>query len=374
VIKVCHIADHLTGKADGIFTQLFLQARFSDKNKLEYHLIIAYPIQNLNLLEDLDVHIKILPNLKSKFPLIAGFQLFSYIKKNGIDVLHTHFLKPFILIGILNIFLRKGALYNYHGLSFDNVFNNKIEIAIYKFFNFFINLVKSYDLIIVPSKESKRKLQNENRFRIPIESYYLGMDTNLLTEKPDRKLVRFFENLKTDNLIIGIIARIDIAKRIDNALRIFNKLLQYNSEIVLVVIGDGDKTEEIQLVITQFGLSGKVHLLGFVPNARIYIKYFDIFLLTSDYEGFPIAIWEAMSSGVPIVSSDVGGIKDILEEENCGCTYPVQNLDDGVKCILDLLNDKSKRNRLGENGFNAIISKYRIEKFIDKIDKLYKKI
>jgi glycosyltransferase involved in cell wall biosynthesis len=364
----------LTGKADGIFTQLTLQFRFSDKKRFEHHLIIAYPIENLAVIEDLGIKYKILPNLKSKFPIIAFFQIISYVKKNRINVLHTHFLKPFVLIGILNLFMRKGCLYNYHGLSFDNLFNNKIETAIYKFFNFYINLVKSYDLIIVPSEESKRRLQNENRFRIPIESYYVGMDINLLSEDLNTKLKQFFENLKNEYLIIGIVARIDIAKRIDNALRIYGELLKYTSKTTLVILGDGDQTDEIKFLMNKMGLTSKVHLLGFVPNARSYIKFFDIFLLTSDYEGFPISIWEAMASGIPIVSSDVGGVKEILENENCGYTYQVRNLNDATKRLLELVEDKSKRIHLGKNGFNAIREKYRTERFIDKMDKIYENL
>lgn len=364
----------MTGKADGIYTQLYLQFKLLNKNLFEHHLILAYPIENIAAFKEFGVEVKIFPNLKSKFPLIAFFQIISYITKNRIDVLHVHFLKPFVLIGIINTLLRKGCLYNYHGLSFDNKFNNKIETTIYKFFNFFINLTKSYDMIIAPSEESKRKLQNENRFRIPIKDYCLGMDIHLFSGDLDPKLKELFENLKKDSLIIGIVARIDIAKRIDNALYIFNKLLKYHPEITLVIMGDGDQTDDIKLIINKMSLREKVHLLGFVPNARLYIKYFDIFLLTSDYEGFPIAIWEAMASGIPIVSSDVGGVKEILENENCGYTYPIQNLTDATELLLDLLKDESKRIKLGKNGFNAIKNKYPTRRFIARIQKIYENL
>ena len=312
MIKVCHIADHMTGKADGIYTQLLLQFRFMDKNCFEQHLILSYPIENLKEYEKLGIKVKILPRLKSKIPIIAFLQIASYIKENKIDVLHVHFLKPFVIIGIANIFLRRGAIYNYHGLSFDNLFNTRIESAIYKFFNRLINVLKTYDLIIAPSQESKRKLLNERRFNLPIESYYVGMDINMFSDVINPEIINFFKNKKRDNLIIGMVARIDVAKRIDNAIRIFAELLKEYPDVTLVILGDGDKTEYVRELIEQLGISEKAILLGYVPYARNYIKYFDIFLLTSDYEGFPIAIWEAMASGIPVVSSDVGGIKEII--------------------------------------------------------------
>src|SRR3989339_1240862 len=337
MIRVCHIADHMTGKADGIYTQLLMQFRFMDTNRFEQHLILSHPIENIEIYKELGVKIKLLPKLKSKIPLIAFLQTVFFIKKNKIDVLHVHFLKPYIIIGIANLFLRKGAIYNYHGLSFDNLFNSRTESMIYKIFNRFINFVKSYNLIIAPSEESKRRLLVEKRFCIPIESYYVGMDVNILSGRLDSKLEVFFEDLKKDNLIIGMVARIDIAKRIDNAVKIFVELLKEYPGIKLVILGDGNKTDDVLRVIDQMGVSEKVYLLGYVPNARNYIKYFDIFLLTSDYEGFPIAIWEAMLSGVPVVSSDVGGIKEIIDRENCGYTYPVQNLQVAKDSLLELI-------------------------------------
>lgn len=372
MIKVCHIADHLTGKADGIFTQLYLQFKFSDKNLFENHLVLPYRIENLEIFKILDVRIIIFPNLSAKFPIKAFFQIINYIRKNKIDVLHIHFLKPYALVGILNTFLRRGCLYNYHGLSFDNLFNTKFESRIYKIINFYINMVKSCDLIITPSNESKLKLLNEKRFRIPIESYYLGMDLNLINDSTNKITQEFFEDIKKDNLIVGTIARIDIAKRIDNALIIFKTINKYYPHTILVILGDGDKTDEMKLIIEKMGLEKKVYLMGYIPNARLYIRYFDIFLLTSDYEGFPIVIWESMASGVPIVSSDVGGIKEIIENENCGYTYPVNNLTQAEKLILDLISDEPKRIELGRNGLNAITNKYSPGNFICKIQNIYK--
>ena len=69
-------------------------------------------------------------------------------------------------------------------------------------------------------------------------------------------------------------------------------------------------------------LNQNVKMLGYIPNAKLYIKYFDLLLFTSDWEGLPLSVWEAMAAKVPIVSTDVGGVKEILEKEKCGLTYP----------------------------------------------------
>ena len=118
-------------------------------------------------------------------------------------------------------------------------------------------------------------------------------------------------------------------------------------------------------------LTENISMMGYVPNVKLYIKYFDLLLFTSDWEGLPLSIWEAMAVKVPVVSTDVGGIKEILESEDCGIIYPRGDIDKGVKAIMELLLDSKRRETMGENGYNAIKSKYNSEGLADFFNDLY---
>ncbi len=102
----------------------------------------------------------------------------------------------------------------------------------------------------------------------------------------------------------------------------------------------------------------KVKFLGYIPNAGIYLKYFDLSLFTSDWEGMPITLWEAMASSLPIIAPNVGGMKEIIKKEDCGLIYSTCNIEECANLIVKLLADKKRREQMGNNGFLAVKEKY----------------
>jgi glycosyltransferase involved in cell wall biosynthesis len=111
-----------------------------------------------------------------------------------------------------------------------------------------------------------------------------------------------------------------------------------------------------------------------VKELQSYYKYFDILLFTSDWEGMPITIWEAMANGVPVVAPDVGGFKEILEENNCGLVYKPGNINEAEEKLLQILDDAELKNTLGLNGYQAIKSKYTEKNFINTLEQYYDQI
>lgn len=121
----------------------------------------------------------------------------------------------------------------------------------------------------------------------------------------------------------------------------------------------------------KYDIDKQCKFYGYVENASLYVEYFDLLLLTSDWEGFPISVWEAMSKGIPILSSDVGGIKEVVESENCGIVYTKNDLHSATQIILDLIRKPKTLKTLGSNGKVAINNKYSLENFTKSIEKFY---
>jgi glycosyltransferase involved in cell wall biosynthesis len=108
-----------------------------------------------------------------------------------------------------------------------------------------------------------------------------------------------------------------------------------------------------------------------VENAPAYLKYFDLLFLTSDWEGMPAVIWEAMANGVPILSSDVGGVKEILESVYCGLVYDKDDIPTIVNIMKGIINETEKLKTMGNNGKLAIEGKYTLQNFSNTIDDFY---
>ena len=240
-------------------------------------------------------------SLKKKFSIKSFIQFYSFVKSHKIDIIHTHFLKPYSISGIVNIFLRKKMIYNYHGLFIENLYNSKSEKFIYRNIHRIINYLNVVDLALVPSNTGKQMLLNETSLFKFIKVYYNGYDS-IVDKQPSSEIVSIFSHLKKAFHIVGIIARIDIQKRIDIALEIAKEITRVRNDVYFVILGDGDLEGEMAKKIESMNLNQNVKMFGYVPNAKLYIKYFDFtFLFTSDWEGLPLSVWEAMAAKVTIV-------------------------------------------------------------------------
>ncbi|MGA7836555.1 MAG: glycosyltransferase, partial [Ignavibacteriaceae bacterium] len=171
-----------------------------------------------------------------------------------------------------------------------------------------------------------------------------------------------------------IVARMEAQKRIDLSLNIANKLIQKHKNIFFLYFGDGPLEYEMSTLAYKLGINKNVKFMGFVPNVKYYIKYFDVILFTSDWEGLPLALWEAMASGTPIVSTDVGGINEIIGKENCGIIFPQNSVQEGTISIEKVLFHNELKKKLSQNALLAMESKYSLPSFIKTMESFYNEI
>ena len=94
----------------------------------------------------------------------------------------------------------------------------------------------------------------------------------------------------------------------------------------------------------------------------------DVFLLTSRNEGTPVALIESLASGVPGVSTDVGGVRDVIESEAIGLLAPFGDAQALAAHVGSLLNEPSRRRDMGERGRTLVMARYGIDRLVDDID------
>ncbi|PKL83483.1 MAG: hypothetical protein CVV24_04785 [Ignavibacteriae bacterium HGW-Ignavibacteriae-3] len=372
-IKICHICDRITGTADGVFSHLLMLLNNIDKDRYEQIVIYQGGKVVEHELSKIGIKTFVVSGLNDRFSVNAIVKIFKILSSENVNVIHAHLLKPYILVGLLNIFLRKKFIFNYNGLFINSVYHNWIERLVLRGFHLIIYLFTANNIVVVPSKASKYLLQMETRLFAKIEVYYNGYD-NQTSDNPNIKIVEYLRTKKTNHFLVGIVSRLEGQKRVDLSLWILNELIQRNYRVFFVFLGDGPLEKEMKLFAKSLGVYNNCEFYGFVKNAKNYLKYFDAILFASDWEGLPLTYWESMANSVPIISTDVGGAREILIENDCGIVYPRGDVEEGVKAIEILIKDEKLRIQLGENGRRAVQTKYNLNSFKSFFENLYRQL
>lgn len=152
--------------------------------------------------------------------------------------------------------------------------------------------------------------------------------------------------------------------------RAFADACQRISNIKLSILGDGELKNDLVALAKELNVINNITFYGNVSNVEWYLAKADVFVLSSDYEGLPLSILEAMASGLPIVATDVGGVVDIVTDNgfliNKGDQVELANR------IVELAKSDNKRIKLGTNSKNNS-KEYDSHKFATKYQDLYEK-
>ena len=155
----------------------------------------------------------------------------------------------------------------------------------------------------------------------------------------------FIDNEKKLLLAVG---RLDKQKGFDYLIETFSRLEKRNPQWDLVILGEGPMRKNLELQIEKVKITHRVHLLGRAGNLSDWYNRSSLFVLSSRFEGFPNVLLEAMSHGLPVVSSDCDtGPSDIINHEVNGHLVPQENRLEALEPVLELLmNDHDLRARL----------------------------
>jgi glycosyltransferase involved in cell wall biosynthesis len=172
--------------------------------------------------------------------------------------------------------------------------------------------------------------------------------------------------------VIGTIAVFRTQKRLDTWLAIAHQILKSFPETHFIIVGDGPLKDMLLDKRKELGLEQQVHFAGLQTEVRPYLAAFDIFMMSSEFEGLPLALLEAMSSGRPVISTDAGGIKEVIIHERDGLLVGVEEPEKLVECAAQLLADPNKRKAFGLQGRNRIIESFSMIKMVKELEDVYR--
>jgi glycosyltransferase involved in cell wall biosynthesis len=258
-------------------------------------------------------HLNLNPRKPNPIKLL---KLISIIRDIDPDIIQTWMYHADLLGGLAARFgRRKVRLYwNIRHSTFDNVHTRRMTIIIARLCAKLSHFLP--DRIFCVSNKSKEIHANLGYDRGKLKVIHNGFDVNRFRPDPDSsKLMRELLKIPKNALILGNIARFDPQKDHKTLLEGFFRAAELDSRLHLVLVGKNidDNNEQLNNLIRNSKMSNRVYLLGFSSDVESIYRMFDIFILSSRYgEGFPNVLGEAMASGVPCISTDVGDSKEII--------------------------------------------------------------
>lgn len=328
------------------------------KTKLEENKIRVFEIESLKR------------NISLKDEIKSFSDIFKIIKKEKPDVLHLNSPKASgigALIGrILNV---PKIITTVHGFTW-NEDRNILQKSLIYFFSW-ITIILTHKTIVIASTEKNEVLKLPLINSEKIILIRNGVEKIPFVEKDDARKKLLSDVGKKDAgsvLWLGTIAELHRNKGLEY---LINSLSKVNKPFICFIIGEGEEREKLEKIIKRNNLEGRVFMPGFIDSANHYIKAFDIFILPSIKEGFPYAILEAGSAGLPVIASSVGGIGDIIENNKNGILIPAKNSGEIVKSINYLINFSDKQSSFGSNLREKVLNEFSIDKMLEEIKKLY---
>ncbi len=176
-----------------------------------------------------------------------------------------------------------------------------------------------------------------------------------------------------DQVVLGMVGRLAYPKHPIMFLQAAKRIQASLPQAVFVLVGGGPLEDECRKYVRDNGLDGKALLLGEQSPAktRNLLPGFDAFVLASRFEGLPLTIIEAMFAGLPVVASDVGGVKELVQNDRNGFLFAADEMDELTRKIEYLIHNRDERLRMGREGQRIAQLHFSAERMTHQYESLY---
>jgi L-malate glycosyltransferase len=363
-IRVCHLisGDLWAGAEVQMYT---LAQSLGADPRISLSIIILNDKELAAKLRAIPVEITIVDEAKYGFREIVN-QASGALKNKSIDILHSHRYKENILAALLKKRLGiKRAVQTVHGAPEPMSGIRKVKARLYETINRYYTR-RYFDRIITVSSD----LQNQLKSKYPpdrlINIHNSVNNANLKISKNRDQLLKEF-GIENDAIVIGTAGRMVPIKGYDIFLQMARLIISEFPNSRFLLVGDGPLLNDLKGQAASLGIVDKVIMPGFRRDIPDILNALDIFIISSHHEGIPMIVLEAMALNRAVVSTEVGGIKEIIEPEISGLFAEPGNPEALAEKCLKIIKDPSQRNKLQnaagkriKNEYSANIQKERL--------------
>src|SRR5690554_391579 len=338
---------------------------------------------SLHILEEYGVEPIVIPDIQRSLSFTSDYKAYKKIKRIlqeiQPDIVHTHASKAGFLGRAAAISLKIPVIvHTFHGHVFHSYFGNA-KTQVFKQIERY--LAKRSTGIIAISDLQKNELSAIHKIA-PVDKVQvipLGFDLKKFAENKEerRAQVRAQYKIQENEVAIAIVGRLAPVKDHAYFLNVIEVLLQKTEVPIRVfIVGDGSEKAQIQQRVDEINaLNPNVIIMtSWILDIASFDQGMDIICLTSKNEGTPVSIIEAQAAGLPVVSTDVGGVRDILEDGKAGFVIKRENIETYIDKLRLLVEDKSLRKSFSIFGEQNVMDKYSYHRLVKDMSSYYKSL
>lgn len=302
-------------------------------------------------------------NNKLSIPLIKN--IVSYIKKERIQVVHTHgpranvyakFLKKIVTFQWI-VTVHSDPFYDFRGKGLYGDFLCRLHT----------NAIKCADRVIAISNPFQKILEDSGVQHDRIRTILNGIDFQ--KSKFDNYLRKDIGYQESDFLFL-MVARLEKVKRHELALTAFATIVRQNETCRLLLVGDGTAKTELRQLAMKLGITDHVHFLGHRQDVECFYNIADVTMLTSESESFPLVLLESARARTPVISTNVGGVKELIMDPSIGWLVEKAGILKAMEESI-FLKETGMLQVMGEKLHQHASSKFSLEIFAENIYNIY---
>tara|TARA_B100001971_G_scaffold129103_1_gene119067 strand:- start:116351 stop:117403 length:1053 start_codon:yes stop_codon:yes gene_type:complete len=291
-----------------------------------------------------------------KFSLLAFIRLLLFLKKNEINIIHSHGRGAGLYSRLLKLFGYK-VIHTFHGVHIGEGVIGKIKLLVDK-----LLVVMTDNFICVSSGELDEAIKHKVTRK---------KDTIVIPNGVE--IFPYAEKVNNDPLVVGTLSRLNHQKGIDILISYIAKVVkEIDIPFVVKIAGDGEEKLAIESNIKSKNLSKYIDLIGATSEPQKFLDEIDIYISFARFEGMPLSVLEAVSKSLPCILSDVVGNNDIIKDNSIGYLFNLSDYE-SFKCeFLNIMKSKSERDEKSRLAHKYLQDNFSIENMIKETLKVYK--
>jgi glycosyltransferase involved in cell wall biosynthesis len=306
---------------------------------------------------------------KGKFDLSCAYKVYRILRQMKVDVVQP-FLTPATLYGLLPAILCRTPVKILTERNGPESRSYRPGYRLYLKIEDFLS--RFTDWAIANSQAGKDYLVQRGINPSRIKVIYNGI--NLSRLNPDSAAIQSIKqrlNLPPGGKVVGILARLFPNKNHKLFLRAAAFISEKIPSTRFAIVGDGPLRTELEELCMNLGIASKVVFFGEQQDVGTYLSAFDIATLTSNTEGCSNSLLEAMALGRPVVTTDVGGNREVVLHGETGFLLPPGNVEELVKAITTLLENQETADSMGQKAQEFLFHRFSLENMVSQYEALY---